>query len=81
MNPKIEKIKAEMQRNDAKVEKCLARNKELAEELRVLEDSDILTMVREIGMGPKELYELLQSLSYQPSPKHIKTKPKEDSIE
>lgn len=59
MNPKIEKLKAERSRNTEKISDLQNRNRKLSEQITKLENNDIIGMVREIGMTPEQLAELL----------------------
>lgn len=59
MNPKIEKLKAERSKNAEKISALQERNRKLNEQITKLENTDIVGMVREIGMTPEQLAELL----------------------
>lgn len=59
MNPKIEKLKAERSKNAEKISILQERNRKLNEQITKLENTDIIGMVREIGMTPEQLAELL----------------------
>lgn len=59
MNPKIEKLKAERSKNAEKISALQERNRKLNEQITKLENTDIIGMVREIGMTPEQLAELL----------------------
>lgn len=59
MNLKIEKLKAERGKNSEKIQALQERNRKLSEQITKLENSDIIGMVREIGMTPEQLAELL----------------------
>ena len=59
MNPKIEKLKAERNRNTEKISDLQNRNRKLSEQITKLENNDIIGMVREIGMTPEQLAALL----------------------
>ena len=60
MNPRIEKLKAERAKNAEKISTLQERNRKLSEQIVKLENTDIIGMVREIGMTPEELYEFLK---------------------
>ena len=62
MNPKIQKLRAEQEKNVEKIRKLEARNAELKEQIRELENTDIVGLVRETGITPEQLAQLLQSL-------------------
>lgn len=59
MNPKITKLRAELQKNKAKVSDLQAKNRELEKQIRELENIDIVGMVRERGLTMEQFIELL----------------------
>ena len=59
MNPRIAKLRAEKSKNCDRISSLQARNKRIDERILKLENTDILGMVREIGMTPDQLAELL----------------------
>ncbi len=66
MNKKIQKLRAERAKNDEKVAELLARNKEIDDEITELENTDIIGIVRESGLTPDELAELIQKIKKNP---------------
>lgn len=60
MNPKIDKLKAERCKNSDKIAALQERNRKLDEQIMKLENTDIIGMVREIGMTPEQLSTLLR---------------------
>ena len=62
MNPKINKLRAEVEKNNAKIATLQAKNKALEKQIRELENTDIIGMVREQGMTIEEFAELFQSM-------------------
>lgn len=60
MNPKIDKLKAERSKNSDKIATLQERNRKLDEQIMKLENTDIIGMVREIGMTPEQLAALLR---------------------
>lgn len=68
MNPKIEKLQAEREKNCNKISALQARNREIDEAVRSLENADIVGLVREQGLTPEQLAELLASLRKAPLP-------------
>mgnify|MGYP003296751710 CR=1 FL=1 len=50
MNPKINKLRTELEKNNGKIAALQAKNKELEKQIRELENLDIVGMVREQGM-------------------------------
>ena len=77
MNPKLQKLRAELEKNTEKIEKLQSRNTELKKQIQELENIDIIYMVRECGLTPEALSDLLAKV--QASPKAADTKEKEDS--
>ncbi len=67
MNKKIQKLRAERVKNDGKVAELLARNKEIDDEITELENTDIIGIVRESGLTPDELVELIQKMKSNPA--------------
>lgn len=65
MNPKVEKLR---EKNREKIEKLTARNRVIDETVRNLENTDIIGLVREQGLSPDMLAELLASLKASPLP-------------
>ncbi len=61
MNPKVKKLRAEKEKNNEKIAKCTARNEEIDKEVLQLENTDIIGLVRGIGMTPDQLAALIQS--------------------
>ena len=61
MNPKIKKIDTEYEKNAAKITKLQARQKELEAERLELENTDIIGLVRSMGLTPDQLAVLIQS--------------------
>ena len=50
MNPKIMKLRGELEKNKCKISDLQGRNRELEKQIREWEDTDIIGMVRENGM-------------------------------
>ncbi len=67
MNKKIQKLRAERAKNDEKVAELLARNKKIDDEITELENTDIIGIVRESGLTPDELVELIQKIKKNPA--------------
>lgn len=55
MNPKIMKLRGELEKNKGKISDLQGRNRELEKQIRELEDTDIIGMVRENGMTMSSL--------------------------
>ena len=62
MNPKINKLKAEKEKNIRKIAEMTARNDEIDKQVTELENLDIIGIVRENEVTPEQLAELIQSL-------------------
>ena len=61
MNPKINKLRAELEKNNEKMEKLQARNAELQQQLQEAENMEILGMIRACGMTVEEIVQLLKA--------------------
>lgn len=73
MNPKIDKLKAERSRNSDRIVALQERNRKLDEQIMKLENTDIIGMVREIGMSPEQLAALLRDRqTIAPKPEDMK---------
>lgn len=79
MNPKLPKLRADNEKDRAKVEMLLSRIEAREKTITELENTDIIGMVREIGMTPEQLYELLSGL--RPKPVEKEVKPVEENAE
>ena len=77
MNPKIAKLRAELEKNTEKISKFQSRNAELKKQIQELENIDIIGMVRECGLSPEALSGLLAKI--QAAPHAAETKDKEDA--
>ena len=62
MNPKINKLKAEKDKNLRKIAEMTSRNDEIDKQVMELENLDIIGIVRENEVTPEQLAELIQSL-------------------
>jgi hypothetical protein len=63
MNPKIPKLRVELDKNKEKISGLQARNRDLEKQIRELEDFDIIGMVRESGMTPEQFAALFRSMN------------------
>jgi hypothetical protein len=66
MIAKIVKLKTEREKNSNKISELQARNKKLDGEITELENTDIVGMVRELGLTPESLAELLKCIRKSP---------------
>ena len=62
MNPKINKLRAELDKNNGKIAALQAKNKDLEKQIRELENLEIIGMVREQSMTMEEFAELFQKM-------------------
>ena len=62
MNPKINKLKAEKEKNLRKISEMTSRNEKIDKQVTELENLDIIGIVRENEVTPEELFELIRSL-------------------
>ena len=62
MNPKIQKLRTELAKNNEKINKLQARNEELTQQIRELEDLDIVGMVRAQGLSMEEFTNMLSHM-------------------
>ncbi len=62
MNPKIIKLREEHDKNKAKISNLQGRNRELEKQIRELENTEIIGLVRAMGMSPEALAELMDGL-------------------
>ena len=68
MNPKIQKLKSEKEKLLAKRASIDARCDEIDAQITELENLDIVGTVREMGITPDQLAELLKKLMESPVP-------------
>ena len=68
MNQKIQKLKAERAKNDAKISALQARNREIDSTVEELENLDIIGMVRSCGITPEMLARFIQDMKKNPLP-------------
>ena len=68
MNPKVVKLKEELEKNSEKIVKLQARNKTIKTTIIEIENTDIIGMVRDYGLSPDQLMELLCELKKTPVP-------------
>ena len=68
MNPKIMKLRGELEKNKGKISDLQGRNRELEKQIRELEDTDIIGMVRENGMTMEQFAELIRRMQAAPAP-------------
>ena len=66
MNPKAVKLKEERAKNCEKISSLQARNKKIDADILSIENTDIIGMVRDVGLSPDALAEFLAALKRNP---------------
>ena len=61
MNPKIQKLREEREKNRARITTLQNRNKQLDEQITALENTDIIGLVRATGMDVSQLATCLEA--------------------
>ena len=69
INPKLQKLRAELEKNEKKIESLQSRNKDLRQQITALENTTIIGIVRDGGWTVDEVTQLLQQLKAQNAPK------------
>lgn len=68
MNPKITKLQAERGKNVDKISVLQTRNREIDGQITELENLDIVGIVRDNGITPEMLAELIQAMKQKSIP-------------
>ena len=63
MNPKIIKLREEHAKNKARITELSARNRDIEKQLRGLENTEIIGLVRAQGMSLEVFFALMQAQS------------------
>ena len=63
MNPKITKLREEHEKLKARISRLSARERELEKQIREMENTDIIGLVRSRGLSVEEFAELMRSLN------------------
>ena len=66
MNPKVVKLREEREKNVAKIASLQERNKKIDVDIIRIENTDIIGMVREYGLSPDMLFELITAAKKNP---------------
>ena len=66
MNPKVVKLREEREKNMKKIASLQARNKKIDADIISIENTDIIGMVREYGLSPDMLFELIKTTKKNP---------------
>ena len=69
INPKLQKLRSELEKNEKKIESLQSRNKDLRQQITALENTTIIGIVRDGGWTVDEVAQLLQQLKAQNAPK------------
>ena len=64
MNPKIIKLREEHAKNKARITELSARNRDIEKQLRGLENTEIIGLVRAQGMSLEDFFALMQAQSH-----------------
>ena len=78
INPKLQKLRSELEKNEKKIESLQNRNKELRQQITAQENTTIIGMVRDGGWTIDEVAQLLQHIKEQNTP-YQNTEPKEET--
>lgn len=68
MNTKISKLQAEREKNVTRISELQARNKEIDGQITELENTDIVGLVRENGLTPEMLAQIIKAMQKKPLP-------------
>lgn len=68
MNPKVVKLRDEREKSVAKIASLQERNKKIDADIIRIENTDIIGMVREYGLSPDMLFELITAAKKNPIP-------------
>ena len=71
MNPRITKLRTELEKNRSKITDLQSRNRDLEKQIRELEDTDIIGMVRENGMTMEQFVDLFHRMQSVPAPVNL----------
>lgn len=68
MNTKIAKLQSEKDKNCTKIANMQARNREIDGQITELENLDIVGIVRDNGITPEMLAEIIKAMKQKPLP-------------
>lgn len=66
MNAKMERLELEFEKNNTKITRLQERNKEITEQVKKLENLEIIGLVKEQKLTIKQLAELFQEMKHNP---------------
>lgn len=67
MNAKIKKLRADLDKNKAKIAELTSRNKEIERQITELENNDILELVHSHNLNIAQLAALIQTMKANPA--------------
>ena len=80
MNPKIPKLRAELEKNKNRINFLQEKNRKIEKRLVELENTDIIGMVRDFDLSPDQLMELLRAMKKTPVP-NITERTEDETLE
>ena len=81
LNPKIIKLREEHDKNKAKITELQARNRELEKQIRELENTDIIGLVRAQGLSLEDFAALMQGMRSMKKPAPVTTLTEKEDLE
>ena len=67
MNARIKKLRADLDKNKAKISELVSRNKEIERQITELENNDILELVHSHNLNITQLAALIQTMKANPA--------------
>ena len=67
MNAKIKKLRADLDKNKAKIAELASRNKEIERQITEIENNDILELVHSHNLNITQLAALIQTMKANPA--------------
>ena len=68
MNPKIRKLRVELEKNKEKISELQSRGRDMERQITELENGDILALVRSHNLDINQLSALIQGMKHDPAP-------------
>lgn len=78
MNPKIQKLRAEIAKNEAKIKQLQERTDPLRQELKSVENTEIIGLIRTMNLDVDSVYALIQGMQNGASATTITEEEKSD---
>lgn len=79
INPKLQKLRSELEKNEKKIETLQSRNKDLRQQITALENTTIIGIVRDGGWTVDEVAQLLHQMKAQNDP-NANTETEEETV-